>query len=169
MIREEFIDAATGVIGICQSRDPYFPAGGDALVLGWAETFQDSGLDPADLLIGAKHAYRDAPEGFRPLPSTIVQHARAAYFEALKALPEDQRELMDEVNHALQDLGFAPPVAHRYSRQFALGRTPDISLTAEQQASLRRYWEQRQALKSIAPRNVVPLLKPFPRPEAGAS
>src|SRR5690606_2215702 len=102
VIREEFIDAAARVIGICQSRDPDFPTGGDALVLGWAETFQEAGLEPDDLLIGAKHAYRDAPEGFRPLPSTIIKHARAAYFEALKELPEERRELMDEANYALQ-------------------------------------------------------------------
>lgn len=169
MIRDEFIDAAANVIGICQSQDPYFPATADALVLGWAETFQESGLTPADLIIGVKHAYKDAKEGFRPLPSTIVQHARTAYFEALKALPEEQRELMDEVNHALQDLGFAPPVAHRYSRQFALGRKPDITLTEQQQDSLRRYWDQRKALKNAQPRNVIPLLKPFRRPQSDAS
>lgn len=169
MIRDEFIDAATGVIGICQSQDPYFPTTTDALVIGWAETFQASGLIPADLIIGAKHAWREAKEGFRPLPSTIIQHARAAYFEALKELSEEQRELMEEVNHALQDLGFTPPVAHRYSRQFALGRTPDLKLTDEQQQALRRYWQQRQALKSAPPRNITPLLKPFRKPEAGAS
>lgn len=169
MIRDEFIDAAANVIGFCQSQDPYFPGTADALVLGWAETFQDSGLTPADLIIGVKHAYKDAKEGFRPLPSTIVQHARTAYFESLKALSEEQRELMNEVNHALQDLGFTPPMAHRYSRQFALGRKPDITLTAEQQQSLRRYWEQRQALKTAATRNVVRILKPFRRPESDVS
>src|SRR5690606_19982193 len=124
------------------SRDPYFPTGGDALVLGWAETFQESGLEPDDLLIGAKHAYRDAPEGFRPLPSTIIKHARAAYFEALKELPEERRELMDEANYALQDMGFTPPKAHRMSRLIGLGRATE--LTAEQKADLRRRLEERK-------------------------
>ncbi|WP_405490404.1 hypothetical protein [Nocardia sp. NBC_00511] len=146
MIREEFIDAATGVIGICQSRDPYFPAGGDALVLGWAEVFQESGLSPDDLLVGARHAYKEASEGFRPLPSTIVQHARAAYFEQLKALSEEQRELMENANHVLQELGVSPPDAHRASRRIALGRNAGIALTAEQQDKYESLMAARRAL-----------------------
>ena len=169
MIREEFIDVATAVITFCQSRDPYFPTTADALILGWAESFQDSGLEPIDIMIGVKHAYADAKEGFRPLPSTIVQHARTAYFEALKGLSEEERDLMDDVNHALQDLGFIPPAAHRYSRQFALGRQPDFTLTAEQQQALRSYFAQRKALKEAPRRNVIPMLKPFRRPESDAS
>ncbi|MBF6277001.1 hypothetical protein [Nocardia nova] len=156
MIRDEFIDAATRVLAICQSRDPYFPNGGDALILGWAETFQDSGLSSDDLVTGAKHAYREATEGFRPLPSTIVQHARAAYFESLKELPDERRDAMEEANHALQAMGFTPPRAHRISRLIALGR--ETGLTAAQKDDLRRRLDERKAISEQAPKNVISMV-----------
>lgn len=44
---------------------------------------------------------------------------------------------MDEASYALQDLGFSPNEAHRYSRAIALGRRTDLTLTPEQDSQLR--------------------------------
>lgn len=158
MIRDEYVDAAIRVLGVCQSRDPYFPVGGDGLVAGWAEAFQESGLSPEDLEQGVRHAYREAAENFRPLPSTIIQHAKAAYRDALATLPDERRAVMEEANHALQAMGFTPPQAHRLSRQMALGR--ETELPAERKAELRRRLERRRELPARDMSTVIA----FPRP-----
>lgn len=132
------IQTATLVLAKCAANDPWFPNGGEATVLAWAEAFAESGLSREDLLAGVARAYRESPDGFKPLAASIVRHARAAYFEQLREIPDDRRALMDEANYALQDMGISPPEAHRYARRVALGRKPHLQLTAEQDAELRQ-------------------------------
>jgi uncharacterized protein YjiS (DUF1127 family) len=160
MITDDDKHTAAMVLAKCAANDPWFPAGGESTVLAWAEVFSDSGLAREDLLAGVARAYRLAEEGFRPLPASIVRHARAAYFEQLKALPEERRELMEEANYILQDLGVSPPDAHRFARRVALGREPHFRLTDAQDAEFRQRLAQRQQL--TAPR-VIDMTK-FARP-----
>ncbi|MGC0365046.1 hypothetical protein ABH922_003030 [Rhodococcus sp. 27YEA15] len=136
------------VLAKCAANDPWFPNGGESIVMAWAEVFAESGLAREDLLAGVARAYRLADEGFKPLPASIVKHARAAYFESLKALPEAKRELMEEASHILQELGLTPPQAHTYARRIALGRRPLRPLTADQDTALRSRLAERQALKA---------------------
>ena len=146
MITERDIETATLVLAECAAHDLWFPQGGEAVILAWARTFAESGLSREDLIAGVDRAYDRAEGDFRPLPACIVQNARAAYFEALKALPDDRRELMEEANYALQEMGFTPPQAHRYARRVALGREPEVQLTEDQLAELRRRLAERKAL-----------------------
>lgn len=146
MITDDDKHTAGLVLAKCAANDPWFPAGGESTVLAWAEVFSESGLSREDLLAGVARAYRLAEDGFRPLPASIVRHARAAYFEQLKALPDDRRELMEEANHILQDMGVCPPDAHRFARRVALGRTPPFRLTDAQYAEFQRKLAARQAL-----------------------
>lgn len=156
MSREEmaamWIETATEVLAKCAANDPWFPAGGEALQVAWAEVFAESGLAREDLLAGVARAYRMADEGFRPLPASIVKHAHAAYYDSLKSLPEAKREAMEEASHILQELGLTPPQAHRYARRIALGRKPLVALTPEQDSQLRIRLAERQALKALPAR-----------------
>lgn len=148
-------DKATAalVLAKCASNDPYFPGGGESMVLAWAEVFEDCGLSREDLLAGVTRGYAKAGEdGFRPLPGAIVAHGRAAYFDQLKALPDAKRELMEEANHVLQDMGFPPPVAHRWSRHMALGRGDALRLADDQLADFRQRMADRKALGEQPPR-----------------
>ncbi|MGW4720890.1 hypothetical protein [Nocardia sp. NPDC004260] len=146
MITDDDKHTAAMVLAKCAANDPWFPAGGESTVLAWAEVFSESGLAREDLLAGVARAYRLAEEGFRPLPASIVRHARAAYFEQLKSLPEERRELMEEANHILQDMGVSPPDAHRFARRVALGRAPHFRLTDAQHAEFQQRMAARQAL-----------------------
>lgn len=148
MISDDDMRTAGLVLAKCAANDPWFPLGGESTVMAWAEVFADSGLSREDLLAGTARAYRLAEDGFKPLAGSIVRHARAAYFESLKVLTEDKRQLMETANHVLQDMGVSPPDAHRWSRRVALGRTPDTTLTAEQLAEFRARLAERQALES---------------------
>lgn len=156
MITDDDKITAAMVLAKCAANDPWFPAGGETTVLAWAEVFGDSGLSREDLLAGVARAYRLAEEGFRPLPASIVRHARAAYFEMLKALPDDRRELMEEANYVLQDMDISPPDAHRFARRVALGRDPHFTLTDEQQAEFRRRLTERQAIRNMPRRRIDP-------------
>ncbi|WP_072689312.1 hypothetical protein [Rhodococcus marinonascens] len=146
MITDDDKITATMVLAKCAANDPWFPNGGEATVMAWAEVFSDARLPREDLLAGVARAYRLAKEGFRPLPGPIVEHSKAAYFESIQALPEDRREAMEEASHVLQGMGIAPPEAHRYARRVALGRTPQLQLTAEQTAEFRRRLAERREL-----------------------
>lgn len=148
------IETATLVLAKCAANDPWFPNGGDAVTLAWAEQFADCGLSREDLLAGVARAYRISEDGFKPLPASIVKHARDAYFESLKALPDDRRQLMEEASHILQDMEISPPDAHRFARRVALGREPQFRLTDEQNAEFRRRLAERQALEA-EPRKAI--------------
>ncbi len=148
MISEEHKRAAVLVLAKCATKDLWFPNVGETTILGWAEVFADCGLTAEELLDGVDHAYRKEEQGYRPLPASIVSHARAAYFDALRDLTEDRRKLMDQANYVLQDMGYSPPVAHRWARQVALGREPSIELTAEQLAEFQQRLAERQELES---------------------
>ncbi|WP_043601503.1 hypothetical protein [Nocardia otitidiscaviarum] len=152
MISNEYKRAATLVLAKCATKDLWFPNVGEAVILGWAEVFQQSRLTAEELLDGVEHAYEKEEQGYRPLPASIVSHARAAYFEALKSLSEEQRHVMEMSNHILQDMGVTPPDAHRASRRVALGRVPDIRLTEEQIAEFNRRLAERQALEATPPK-----------------
>lgn len=151
-----YYDAAVDVLTKCAANDPWFPNGSEATVLAWAEVFADSRLPREDLLAGVARAYRLAGDnGYRPLAGSIVTHARAAYREALEALPEDRRAAMIAAAEALQDMGIAPPEAHRYARRVALRRTPPFQLTEAQTTELRARLAERKAL-AAAPRRELP-------------
>ncbi|MFC8531893.1 hypothetical protein [Nocardia sp. NPDC057227] len=152
MITDEDRQTAGMVLAKCAANDPWFPAGGESTVLAWAEVFSESGLGREDLLAGVARAYRVCEDGFRPLPASVVRHARAAYFEQLKSLPEDRRQLMERANHVLQDMGFAPPVAHRWARRVALGRSPNVNLTEDQIAEFKKRMAEREAIEQSPPR-----------------
>ncbi|WP_326600543.1 hypothetical protein [Rhodococcus sp. PD04] len=144
-MNEEHVDMAVTVLAKCAAFDPYFPNGGEAITLAWAEAFAEAGLPVEDLLAGVARMYRHAGEdGVRPLPSTVIRHAKAAFAEALAALPQDRRETMIEAEHALQEMDFTPPEAHRIARRIALGRNPGVTFTAEQREELSRRLEERR-------------------------
>lgn len=157
-ISDECIETASLVLAKCAANDPWFPNGGQSTIYAWAEVFAESGLAREDLLAGVARAYRLADDGFRPLPAAIVRHARAAYFEQLQALPEERRELMEEANYVLQDMGVSPPKAHRFARRVALGREPHFKLSDEQMAEFRRRLAERQTLER-APRRQIDFSK----------
>ncbi|MGX6508266.1 hypothetical protein [Rhodococcus sp. SJ-2] len=146
MITDQYIATATKVLAKCSANDPWFPNGGEATVMAWAECFADSRLSEEDLLAGVARAYRTAEEGFKPLPAAIVKHARAAYFEQLEALPRERRLMMEEATHILQDMGIPAPDAHRFARRVALGRSTPFRLTDEQDAEFRRLMVERREL-----------------------
>lgn len=169
MINEADIETAAMVLAKCAANDPWFPKGGDALVQGWAEVFAESRLSREDLLAGVARAYRVEESGYRPLPASIVKHARAAYFEALRELPDERRADMDEANFVLQDMGISPPQAHRFARAVVLGRQPELELSEAQLVEFRRRMAERHALQSQPPRPVQAVVRDgvvrFPRPE----
>lgn len=155
MITDYYIEAAGKVLAKCAGNDPWFPQGGEAIIHAWAEVFAESGLSCEDLEAGVARAYLKAGEdGYKPLPGSIVRHAKEAYFEQLHSLPEDRRELMEEANHILQEMGIAPPDAHRFARRVALGRSTPFRLTDEQDAEFRRRLSERRALKA-EPRKAI--------------
>lgn len=154
MSSENYKSAATLVLAKCATKDLWFPNIGEAAILGWAEVFADSGLTTDELIDGVDRAYAKAEEGYRPLPAGIVTHARAAYFDALRELPDDRRVLLDQAVYVLQDMGFAPPVAHRWARRVAVGKEPNVDLTENQMADFRRRMAERQALDSQPKREI---------------
>lgn len=154
MISEESKRAATLVLAKCATKDLWFPNVGETAILGWAEVFEDCGLSADELLAGVDRAYDKEERDYRPLPASIVNHARAAYFDALRELPEDRRKVMDQANYVLQDMGFLPPVAHRWARRVALGRTPNVDLTDEQMAEFRRRMAEREVLEQNPLRSI---------------
>ncbi|WP_415395174.1 hypothetical protein ACMTN4_07335 [Rhodococcus globerulus] len=149
MTIETNIETAALVLGKCAANDPWFPQGGDAVVVAWAEVFAKSGLDRSTLLDGVARAYSEAASGFKPLPADIVRHARATYFEALSRMSDDQRDRMLTTAYELMDMGFPPPLAHKHVRQLALGRPPIINLTDEQRAALTKAVTERLALQPV--------------------
>lgn len=151
MIRDEDKQTAAMVLAKCAANDPWFPAGGESTVLAWAEVFSDSKLAREDLLAGVARAYRLAEEGFRPLPASIIKHARAAYIESLANLSQEQRDEMNRAQHVLEHMGFIPPVAHRWARRVALGRRPEVELTVEQLNEFRHRMQERRELERSAP------------------
>ncbi|WP_395704845.1 hypothetical protein [Rhodococcus ruber] len=154
--RDYYLTAADLVLAKCNAHDPWFPKPSDAIAEAWAETFARSRLTREDLLAGVARAYSLAGDnGYRPLAGSIVTHAKAAYAEALAALPPDQRERMVELIEILQDMGIAPPDAHRYARRVALRRRPPFELTDTQRTELTRRITERKAL-AAAPRRALP-------------
>lgn len=117
-------ETAALVLAKCASNDPWFPNPGQAIVKAWAEIFATSNLTREDLLAGVTRAYQTEDTGYRPLPASIVKHARASYFESLANLPDERRESMEDAAHALMEIGIQPPDAHKYVRRIILGRTP---------------------------------------------
>lgn len=148
----EHQQTAALVLAKCAANDPWFPNGGEAIVMAWAEVFAESGLAREDLLAGVARAYRLETDGFKPLPAAIVKYAKEAYYDSLKSLPEAKREAMEEASHILQELGLTPPQAHRYARRIALGRKPLVALTQEQDSQLRIRLAERQELKALPAR-----------------
>lgn len=154
MSSPHYIETAAIVLANCRSHDPYFPKASDSMTLAWAKIFEESRLSRDDILAGVDHAYLTAEEGFRPLAATIVRHAHTAYFEALKHLPDDRRQIMEEANFALQDMGFTPNEAHRYSRAIALGRKANLALTEGQDKELRQRLAKAREVQALPPREI---------------
>lgn len=155
-LTDDHIDAASRVLTKCAAFDPYFTGASSAATVAWAEAFAEAGIPVEDLLAGVARMYRLAGEdGVRPLPATVIRHAKAAYSEALAALPEERRKLMIEAEHALQDMGLTPNEAHRVARRTALGRDPGRKFTREQRAELERRLAERRALESGPSRGIA--------------
>lgn len=155
-LTEEHIATAAAVLAKCASFDQWFPNGGEAVTISWAEALAESRLAREDLLAGVARMYRHAGEdGVKPLPATVIRHAKAAYREALDALPEERRRMMLDAEHALQDMGLTPPEAHRVARRTALGRDPGRRFTPEQRAELERRLAERRALESGPSRGIA--------------
>lgn len=154
MITDDDKQTAAMVLAKCAANDPWFPAGGESTVLAWAEVFSESHLSREDLLAGVARAYRISEEGFKPLPGSIVKHARAAYFEQLKALPDEQREELEATAEILQDIGVPPPDAHRAARRVALGRRPHFRLTDAQHAEFQRRMQARKEIPKLTRREL---------------
>ncbi|KJF21940.1 hypothetical protein C7T36_18340 [Rhodococcus sp. AD45-ID] len=148
----EWIETSALVLAKCASNDPWFPNPSQAMVIAWAEIFSTSHLTREDLLAGVTRAYRTEDAGYRPLPASIVKHARAGYFESLADLPDERRESMEDAAHALMEIGIQPPDAHKYVRRIVLGRTPPFQLTTEQDTEFRDILAERQAIKSMPPK-----------------
>lgn len=148
MINDDDLETAAHVLAKCAANDPWFPNGGDSTVMAWAEVFADSGLGRDDLLAGVTRAYRLEGSPFKPLPASIVKHARLAYTEALQGLSKQEREAMEEASHILQDMGFLPPEAHRWVRAVKAGRRKPFELTAEQDRLLRERLVERRELQA---------------------
>jgi hypothetical protein len=154
---EQYIDITQAVFERCNGYDLWFPHPSQTAIVAWAHVFAESRLSREDLLAGVDLAYRKNPENYRPTPAAIVTHAQATYFEALRDLPDDRRKLMDTANYSLQDMGFGPNDAHRYSRAIALGRNPTINLTADQDAELRHRITAARELLNEPPRHLESL------------
>lgn len=167
MSSPEYIETASLVLGNCRSHDPMFAKASDSMILAWARVFEKSGMSRDDILAGVDHAYDNADEGFRPLAATIIKHAQAAYFEALKELSDERRKLMEEANYALQDMGYTPNEAHRYSRAIALSRQSDLTLTPEQDAELRQAIASAREKLAEPPRQLESLWSILPARRSG--
>ncbi|WP_280195929.1 hypothetical protein [Nocardia farcinica] len=159
MTAETYISIAADVLKRCSGYDLWFPTPSQTAIVAWANLFAESRLSREDLLAGVDLAYtREAP-GYRPLPASIIRYAHTAYYEALRDLPDDQRELMNEASYALQDMGFSPNESHRYSRAIALGRPTDLTLTDEQDTQLRARLTTTKKRLDQPPRQLQPLWK----------
>lgn len=155
-LTEEHIATASLVLAKCASEDPWFPNGSPEITLAWAEAFAIEGIAREDLLAGVARMYRIAGEdGVRPIPAIVIRHAKAAYREALAALPEERRKMMLDAEHALQDMGLTPNEAHRVARRTALGRDPGRRFTPEQRAELEHRLAERRALESGPSRGIA--------------
>lgn len=152
----EQLRTAALVLAKCASYDPWFPTGGEAITLAWAEAFAAAKLPVDDLLAGVARMYRTAgDDGVRPLPATVIRHAKAAYAEAIAALTPEMRARMIDAEHALQDMGLTPPESHQIARRTALGRDPGRKFTPEQRAELARRLDERRSLESGPSRGVA--------------
>lgn len=158
MTADDDLETAALVLAKCSANDPWFPNGGDSTVMAWAEVFAGSGLTRDDLLAGVARAYRVEDAPFRPLPASIVKHARLAYTESLQGLTKAERAAMDEACHILQDMGFLPPEAHRWVRAVKAGRRKPFELSAAQDAEFRQRIAERRALE-VRPRPVEALVR----------
>lgn len=143
---EQYIEIATDILKRCSGYDLWFPHPSQTAVAAWAKAFADSRLTRDELLAGVDHAYNHEAPGYRPLPASILSHARTARLDTLRAQSDERRHRMDDACHALQDMGFAPNQAHRISRQIALGQRVDVHLTAGQSAELQQRLADREAL-----------------------
>lgn len=153
-VTDTHLQTASAVLARCAGFDPWFPGVGDAAIHAWAEVFASSRLSAEDLLAGVERAYRLNEDGYRPLPGSIVTHARAAYYERLHAMPKEQLEAIDETCHVLQDMGRTPNEAHRMARRMALGRAVP-ELTDAEYAELSGRLAERRALRPAAHRAVA--------------
>lgn len=76
-VSQRALDAAKAVLAKCAATDPWFPHGGEALVLSWAEQFAIANFPVEDLLAGVTAAYAAHGHGFKPLPADILNATRA--------------------------------------------------------------------------------------------
>lgn len=144
---EDFLPVAGYALGKFSGDQLYFPNAGDATVLSWAETFAHSKLTDSELRAGVIHLALNADSSdFRPMPADIIRAAKAARLELLKQIPEAKRRDMDEASHLLQEMGFTPQQAHRWTRARVLQQPCDVEVTADQEAELWRRLADRKEL-----------------------
>ncbi|MET8430068.1 hypothetical protein [Nocardia sp. NPDC004860] len=157
---DQYIEIATDILKRCSGYDLWFPHPSQTAIAAWANAFAESRLTRDELIAGVDHAYNHEAPGYRPLPASILQHARTARLDALRAQPDERRHRIDDACHALQDMGFTPPQAHRISRQIALGQRTDVQLTAAQKAELQ---QKLAARDELAQTPTDPRANPFHR------
>lgn len=159
-----YLDAAEAVLRNLQDHDLWFPKVGATAAATWATHFQRSELTAEDLVDGVEHARahhtqvtnaraanRSEPaEQFRPTPDTIIQHAHAARRAVLAQLPQARIDEMELANHVLQDLGYTPQQAHRFSRDVVLGRKPKLELDATATAEFQERFLAAKQSKATA-------------------
>lgn len=158
MITDDDKRTASLVLAKCAANDPWFPNGGESTILAWAEVFSETGLSCDDLLSGVTRAYRVEESGFKPLPASVVKHARLAYTEALHGMTQAERDSMDDACHVLQEMGWLPPEAHRWVRAVKAGRRKPFELSPDQEAEFRERMADRKALEA-KPRRVQSLIR----------
>lgn len=156
-----WIETASLVLAKCAGLDIWFPNVSDAAVLVWAGEFATSGLDRADLLAGVSRAYRNEPEGYRPTPGSLIRHARAAYYETLRDLPDERRAELDYSCHVLQDIGVPIPLAHKVARLGALGRAWRHLVDEDQARQLIERMAHRPVLTANPPRAIAAAVEPY--------
>jgi len=83
------------------------------------------------------------------MPGHITTHIKHTQQETLRNLPPHRRSRMEAAYHALQDMGYPPPVAHQFTRATELGQPTNITLTEHEWTELRTRITQHQT--SIEP------------------
>lgn len=135
-MNDEWKQTAALVLAKCAANDPWFPNGGESVVLAWAEVFKKSEMQRIDLIGGVTLAYMEHGSGFKPLPADLVKYAVMHYRKALDSLTPQERSAMDETAYTLMDRGYTGRDSYYYARMAALGRPVAISLTDDDRKAI---------------------------------
>jgi hypothetical protein len=90
------------------------------------------------------------------MPGHITEHINRTRGNALRALSEERRQLMDEACYILQDMGYTPNEAHQYTRAIVTGQQPLKPLAPEQDEEFRARCAARAEVLAQPPRELTP-------------